>query len=206
MLALQIRNLSKSYGSQTVFKDLSLEHAGSTLGIAGPNGSGKSTLLRCLGGLLKPDSGSLTWLRDGSPLEGEEIKRWMGYAAPYVSLYEELSTRENLAFIRRLRKEKSDPQRAESLLGWVGLKGHEDQPFGKLSTGQQQRARLSAALIHEPDILLLDEPGSNLDEEGHRLVAQIAGRFRKHSNMLVIASNNPAELDLCDRVFALNEG
>lgn len=205
MLSLQIRNLRKSYGSQTVLRDFSLDHAGSTLGIAGPNGSGKSTLLRCLGGLLQPDSGGFTWQQDGSVLPGEEVKRMTGYAAPYVSLYEELSSRENLEFIQRLRKENPDLHRANSLLEWVGLGGHEAQPFGKLSTGQQQRARLAAALIHEPAILMLDEPGTNLDEEGHRLVAQIAGRFRNRSHMLVIASNNPDELDLCERVCSVGD-
>ncbi|MDZ7771227.1 MAG: ABC transporter ATP-binding protein [Balneolaceae bacterium] len=203
MLALQIRNLRKSYGSHTVFRELSLKHDGGTLGIAGLNGSGKSTLLRCIGGLLKPDDGDLGWLRDGTPLGDNEVKRMLGYAAPYISLYGELSPRENLSFILRLRKERPDDRRTDALLEWVGLASHVDRPFGKLSTGQKQRARLASALVHDPDILLLDEPGSNLDEEGQRLVAQIAARFRSSGHMLVIASNNSDELDLCERVFSV---
>lgn len=203
MFELRVKNLSKSFGSNRVLEKLNLSHEGGILGISGPNGSGKSTLLRCLGGLLSPDSGSAEWMENGRRLEAGELKGKLGYAAPYISLYEELSLTENLVFILKLRKEPVDRESLEELLGWVGLDEAIGRPYGKLSTGQQQRARLASALVHRPGLLLLDEPGSNLDEEGHRLVRQIARRYDDRSRLLVIASNNPDELEICERVFSV---
>lgn len=203
MFALRINNLSKSFGSNRVLEKLNLSHEGGILGISGPNGSGKSTLLRCLGGLLSPDSGSVEWMENEQRLETGERKAKLGYAAPYISLYEELSVTENLVFILKLRKEPVDRNSLEELQEWVGLGEAIGRPYGKLSTGQQQRARLASALVHRPGLLLLDEPGSNLDEEGHRLVRQIAGRYDDRRRMLVIASNIPEELEICERVFSV---
>lgn len=203
MFALRVKNLSKSFGSNRVLEKLNLSHEGGTLGISGPNGSGKSTLLRCLGGLLSPDSGSAQWRKNGRQLNPAQLKGQLGYAAPYISLYEELSVTENLVFILKLRKEPVDRNSLEELQEWVGLGAAIGRPYGKLSTGQQQRARLASALVHRPGLLLLDEPGSNLDEEGHRLVRQIAGRYDDPRRLLVIASNNPDELEICERVFSV---
>lgn len=203
MLELRLDNISKSFGTNRVLRDLSLHHEEGILGISGPNGSGKSTLLRCLGGLLQPDSGSVEWRHSGNVLKQAALREILGYAAPYISLYRELSVMENLRFILRLRKTSVPETDIESLVRWTGLGEVEEKAYGKLSTGQQQRARLCSALVHRPQLLLLDEPGSNLDEEGRELVRRIADRYGGGENMLVIASNSPSEMALCDRVISL---
>src|SRR5699024_1918140 len=171
---------------------------------AGPNGSGKSTLLKCLGKLSKPSRGRITWMIKDRELSAGLLQQTMGYAAPYINLYEELSCRENIAFLAKLRHntKQTDP---DYWLDKTQIASVADQPYGKLSTGQQQRLRLAAALFHQPDILLLDEPGANLDEAGRQLVADIARTYHATEQMLIIASNDSGELDLCQKTFSIED-
>ena len=204
MIELNVRQLGKSFGPRQVFSGLSFEFGKGVLGIAGPNGSGKSTLLKCLGNLLLPTRGTIQWLEGGRVLEGQHFQQKLGYAAPYINLYDELSCRENLSFLAKVRHINgglSIGRRLEE----VQLSHVADRLFGKLSTGQQQRLRLASALFHGPDILMLDEPGSNLDDEGQKLIAGIVEQFRSPGKMLIIASNNQHELDLCGRIFSVEE-
>lgn len=205
MISLRIIQLAKSFGAKTVFSEVSFEHQGDVLGIAGSNGSGKSTFLKCLGNLLRPTNGSIEWKRDGKTLNKASIQKILGYAAPYINLYDELSCRENLEFLSKVRHEPNSVKAIEKWIQKVELKNVSEQPFGKLSTGQQQRLRLASALFHDPDILLLDEPGSNLDEAGRSLIAEITEQFRTPGKMLIIASNNPQELDLCEQIFSIEQ-
>ncbi len=204
MISLEVKQLKKSFGPKTVFSDLSFLHEGNALGIAGPNGSGKSTLLQCMAYLLRPSGGEIRWRQNGELMPKERYKKSLGYAAPYINLYDELSCRENLDFIARMRH-KTDYK--DSIVHWitkVSLENVADQPFGKLSTGQQQRLRLASALFHQPDILMLDEPGANLDESGRELIVEITESFKDPEKMLIIASNNRDELNLCERIFSVD--
>ncbi len=155
-----------------LFSDVSFEHEGGSLAISGSNGSGKSTFLKCLTGLLRPSGGNIQWENNGKVLAKKELNNKLGYAAPYINLYDELSCRENLAFLSKVRHESADKERIDYWIQRVELQHVADQPFGKLSTGQQQRLRLAATLFHGPDVLLLDEPGSNLDEAGRTLIRE----------------------------------
>ncbi|NIT57004.1 MAG: ATP-binding cassette domain-containing protein [Aliifodinibius sp.] len=188
-----------------MFSDVSFDHQASALGIAGPNGSGKSTFLKCLGGLLPPTSGDIAWKDNGTALNKTALKNKLGYAAPYINLYNELSCRENLEFISNMRHQSDYVKTIDLWISKVGLRHAINQPFGKLSTGQQQRMRLASALFYNPDILLLDEPGSNLDEAGRSLITEIVTAFDAPEKLIIIASNNPDELDLCERVFSIEE-
>lgn len=205
MISLHLHQLSKSFGLRKVLKDVSLEHKSGVLGIAGPNGSGKSTLMKCIAGLLRPTGGKVEWMENHELLSTEESRKRLGFAAPYISLYPELSPVENLQFLKKIRKESSGKQELDELLSYVHLEKSADQPFGKLSTGQQQRLRLAAAIFHGPGALLLDEPGSNLDEEGKKLISNILDRFRRAGKPVIIASNDSRELDLCDRVYSVDK-
>lgn len=204
MISLYAHSLSKRYGNNLVFSGLSFKSEAPVIGIAGENGSGKSTLLKCLAGLVKPTSGSVTWKINEQKWNREEFKKKLGYLAPYVQLYEELTVLENLEFIMKLRN-KTDTENLEELLISLDASSFAHSQFGSLSTGQQQRAKLAAALVHRPQILMLDEPGSNLDQKGKKSVENIVERYRSRDTMIFIASNLKHELDLCDQVIALNK-
>jgi heme ABC exporter ATP-binding subunit CcmA len=203
--SLHVKNLSKHFGSRNILHNISFSFEKGSLGIAGPNGSGKSTLLKCLGGLLSPHSGTVNWHKNEHSINKETLKKNLGYAAPYINLYDELSGRENLEFLLNLRSSDTTTQTVSAALNTTAVGEFKEQPFGTLSTGQRQRMRLAAALVHEPDVLFLDEPGSNLDEKGRKMIEKLVARFKKAGKMVVIASNNGEELALCDRIFSVEE-
>lgn len=205
MISLHVQQLSKYFGKNLVWKNISFDHERGILGIQGPNGSGKSTLLKCLAGLLPPSSGVISWKNCGQELGTQAVKQNIGYAAPYISLYRELSIIENLQFLSKLRKMNVHGSLHRQLLERVELDHSSDKPYGNLSTGQQQRARLAAALFTNPPILMLDEPGSNLDEQGRMLISDIVAGARDENKLVILASNNPDELALCDRIFSVKQ-
>ncbi|WP_026166589.1 ABC transporter ATP-binding protein [Gracilimonas tropica] len=198
MISLTVENLSKKFNTKSVFEDFSFEHRSGILGIAGSNGSGKSTLLKCLAYLLRPTSGNIIWKNDEHLMNQKEVKSHIGFAAPYINLYAELSVAENLTFLLEAGGHSAQPEKIEALLERVQIPHLRDQLFGSLSTGQQQRAKLAAALVREPEILMLDEPGSNLDEKGHELVKSIVQTEAKKGTLIFLASNDPKEISLCD--------
>ena len=204
MISLHVTKLEKSFGTTAVFSGVSLGHREGSLGIAGSNGSGKSTFLKCLAFLLRPTSGRIAWKEAETVLDRDTVKQRLGYAAPYINLYDELSCRENLEFLADVRH-GPEAYRIEEWIKKTGLHRVADQPFGKLSTGQQQRLRIASALFHSPDVLLLDEPGTNLDEAGRTLIADITEDFSAAGKLLVLASNNRGELALCDQVFSIEQ-
>jgi ABC-type multidrug transport system ATPase subunit len=201
--SFHVQRLSKRFGTNNVLDEVSLGHSDGVLGIAGPNGSGKSTLLQCLSGLRRPTSGSIIWQKNDSPITFADLKKYIGYAAPYINLYRELTCAENLDFLLQLRGKKGDRVIIQQALKRTGIKALSEHLFSNISTGQQQRLRLSAALMHDPDVLFLDEPGSNLDEKGRNLIKELTVDFRRSQKLVIIASNIPAELELCDRVYSV---
>lgn len=204
MFSLQAQNLTKKFNRHVVFKNLSFDHQKGLLGIAGANGSGKSTLLQCLAFLKRPNQGTVLWEKDGSPVSQQQLKGSLGYAAPYINLYAELSVWENLVFLVEAGGTSADENHLSKLLNEVQILHLKHQLYGSLSTGQQQRAKLAAALVRDPQVLMLDEPGSNLDKKGHALVTSIADNAKEAGKLILLASNDPAEIDLCDIVLNLN--
>lgn len=203
MISLHVHQISKKFGQNLVWQNISFVHKQGVLGIEGPNGSGKSTLLKCLAGLLAPSSGNITWKNNEQELDLNTIKQNIGYAAPYISLYRELSIMENLHFLSKLRKTPADQTLLKQLLKQVELDHVAERPYGNLSTGQQQRSRLAAALFNDPPILMLDEPGSNLDEQGRTVISDIVAQARNENKLVLLASNNKNELALCDRLHSV---
>jgi ABC-type multidrug transport system ATPase subunit len=203
MIHLSVQNLAKSYGQHAVFSNLSFETDPCILGVAGPNGSGKSTLLKCLAGILKPSGGTFNWRENEQSISGDRLKEILGFAAPYIQLYEELTVIENIRFIGEVRRNQLQIDPTE-ILEEAEASGFSNSFYGDLSTGQQQRVKLAASICHRPDILFLDEPGSNLDIRGKQLVERIVDRYRENSKMVILASNQTAELNLCDEIINLN--
>ena len=206
MISIEAAQLSKRFGPKVVLQELTFSHDKGILGIRGPNGSGKSTLLQCLAGLLRPSSGKITWSIDEQTIPRQEITGYLGYAAPYISLYAELNIVENLQFLSRIRKKPLETVALNDILETVELDHVREEPYQNLSTGQQQRARLASALFMNPKVLFLDEPGSNLDEKGKNVVRNILDNARNDQKLVVLASNNRDELQQCDRLLSVVDG
>lgn len=191
MSTIEFRDLHRRFGRVRVLSGVSGGAGeGEVLLVTGTNGSGKSTLLRCLAGLLAPDKGEVRMTAGERVLETAERRRAVGYLAPDLAFYEPLTTAENLAFFARLRG--VDPGRGAALLDRVGLP--HDRAAGALSSGMVQRLRWAWALLHEPAVLLLDEPLANLDPPGRLLVSELLAEQLGRGTAAVVA--NPAPIDL----------
>ena len=168
-LAIDVHGLNKSYGDKHVVQDVSLAVApGRICGFLGPNGSGKTTTLRMICGLLTPDSGSGTCLGLDIRKQSGAIKRQTGYMTQRFSLYEDLSLQENLEFIARVYGLDRRGERVKGALDRLGLSNRRSQLAGSLSGGWKQRLALAAATLHEPKLLLLDEPTAGVDPKARR--------------------------------------
>lgn len=204
-LKLRASSVSKRFGNRILFRDLSLSlTGGETLAITGPNGSGKSTLLRILGGLLPPSSGRVELLVGAQVLDRSEHPLHVGIVAPYVNLYHALTAAENLRFIARLRGINGRMQRVETLLNEVGLGDRAADQVDTFSSGMHQRLRIAAALLPEPDILLLDEPSITLDESGAEVVCRLIDTASAQGRIVIVATNSKNESKRCASVCAID--
>lgn len=170
--------------------------------VTGANGSGKSTLLRIVAGLLRPRRGDIVLEVGGRRLEAADRRLAVGFASPELAFYDELTVGENLVFAAEARG-LADPETAVGrALARVALDARTDDRVMALSSGMKQRLRIAFALLHEPEVLLLDEPGSHLDEEGRRVNERIVAEFRVHG-LVVVATNDEREGRLADQRIEL---
>ena len=166
---IDVHGLTKKFENRTVVDGLDLTvNRGQIYGFLGPNGSGKTTTIRMLCGLLTPDAGSGTCLGYDIRTQAEEIKRQVGYMTQKFGLYEDLSIRENLAFVARVYGLDRIHERVDAALERLGLTERARQLAGKLSGGWKQRLALAACILHEPKLLLLDEPTAGVDPKARR--------------------------------------
>jgi len=168
-LAIDVQGLTKRFGGKTVVDHFSMEvPKGSIYGFLGPNGSGKTTTIRMICGLLTPDEGRGVVLGHDIATDSELIKREVGYMTQKFSLYEDLSIEENLDFVARMYEVPDRKRRVAGALEGLGLTSRKGQLAGTLSGGWKQRLALAACLIHEPKLLLLDEPTAGVDPSARR--------------------------------------
>ena len=203
MALIRFENIGKTFGSRIVFSGFtdSVE-AGEYVGVVGPNGSGKSTLLRIAAGLLRPTDGVVTLYRHQSAIADEYRSRVVGYLAPYVQFYRALSARENLSFLVSLRADTGE-SRVDEVLDRIGLLARGDDLVGSFSSGMLQRLRLGAAIVHRPQVLLLDEPFANLDEPGAALVSSVIEETRSEGGAVMVATNRVDVSALCSRKLSV---
>jgi heme exporter protein A len=198
-MILTARELKKVFNRRVVFKDISFEvRSGEVLSITGPNGSGKSTASKIICGLLTPTSGEITLVDDGKKIDRDEIHKHVGFVAPYLELYGEFSALENLQIEAKARGLKwRDNNALDEILELVGLFSRRNDELRSFSSGMKQRLKYAAALIHDPDVVVLDEPTANLDVAGTEMVFALVGRLRKEK-IVVVATNDEKEAALGD--------
>jgi len=212
-IEVEIQGLSKSFGEITAVDDVSLSvPRGSIFGLLGPNGAGKSTTIRLLCTLLRPDKG--TALVSGKDILKDPVQvRLTTGVLPEEgnhTLYENMSAYDNLVYFARLYglNEEEIPNRVKDLLEFMELWDRKDDTAGKLSSGNRQRIALCRAMLHQPTVLLLDEPTSSLDPIAAKRVRQlILNLSRKYGQTFFINSHNLAEVErICDRVAIIDKG
>ncbi len=184
MAAIELEGLERRYGERVALAGVSVRvEEGQTLAVLGGNGAGKTTLLRVLAGLLRPNGGSARVLGADLPGERWKLPSQVGYLGHEPLLYRELSGRENLRYHARLHGVA--PARVEELLGTVGMEDRADDPVRDLSKGLVQRLAAARAVLHEPALLLLDEPRANLDPAAVELLEPLIGRDSGRTRVLV---------------------
>jgi heme exporter protein A len=202
-LQIELSDVAASYGARPVLAGLTLTlHGGETLVVVGANGSGKSTLLRLMCGLQRPSAGYIAYLVEGQRYRPEQARDLVGWVAPDLQLYRELTALENLEFFARVRGLQPTRAEMEALLEEIGLGGRGNDLLATYSSGMTQRLRYAYALLHHPPILLLDEPTVTLDERGAALFERVVAAQRERG-ITVIATNDPREIRFGDYVLRL---
>ena len=209
MPALELEELARNHGERRVLSGVSLTlEAGETLVVFGPNGAGKTTLLRVLATLLRPHGGSVRVLGHKLPDEGWAVRGRIGMLGHEPMLYRELSARENLLYHARLHARS--PARVSEMLERVGMSGRADEPLRTLSRGMVQRVAIARTVLHDPELLLLDEPYAHLDPAARELVDPLLGgddRSEIGQRTRVISSHDPSGgLAEADLVLGLRAG
>jgi ABC-2 type transport system ATP-binding protein len=180
--AIDVRGLNKRFGDKHVVKDVSLQvRRGEIFGFLGPNGSGKTTTIRMLCGLLRPDSGSGTCLGHDIRGDSARIKRHVGYMTQKFSYWDDLTIRENLDFVARMYGMPDRREAVDRTLEGLGLTERANQLTGALSGGWKQRLALAACKLHDPELLLLDEPTAGVDPGAAGFLGRAAPAFRRRN-------------------------
>jgi heme ABC exporter ATP-binding subunit CcmA len=205
---LEARGLRRSFGGLRVLRGLDLEvRSGEAVVVAGPNGAGKTTLLRILAGLMRPEAGEVRVL--GHPVRGDDPagRRGIGFVSHQSLLYDDLTLAQNLAFAARLYRLPQPGEAARNALEVAGLAARADESPRRLSRGIAQRAAIARALLHQPRVLLLDEPFTALDAaSAERLRSDLMARLREGLGMVIVTHRLAEVWGVASRIAVLADG
>jgi heme exporter protein A len=205
MHKLVAENLAKRFGPLRVFSDISFEvSSGEVLSIVGPNGPGKTTLMLLLLRAGHATRGEVRYLDGDSSLDEDSVRRSTSLVAPYLNLYDNLTAEENLWFFASVSGYGATGKQINGLLKKVALEGRGHDLVTAYSSGMKQRLKYAVALLTEPSFLFLDEPTSNLDSDGKRIVFDLIEELRK-DRVIVIATNEEEEQNLADKLCRVNQ-
>jgi heme exporter protein A len=205
---IQVKGLVKSFGHTYALRSVDLEvPQGEFLTIVGPNGAGKTTLLRILATLLKPTDGLVRIDGLDPAARGEEIRRLVGFVSHRSLTYANLTAQENLRFYGRMYNVPALQERVEMLLNLVGLEARRHDPVRGLSRGMQQRLSIARAIVHQPSLMLLDEPYTGLDQQATEMLRQLLRTISAESRTVVMTTHNlERALELSDSLAMLAKG
>jgi heme exporter protein A len=206
--AIEVNNLWKTYGPVEALRGVDLTVAGgSFLTIFGPNGAGKTTLMKVLATLVRPTDGSALVGGHDVKRDAGQVRRQVGVISHNTYLYPQLTALENLAFYGRMYGLKRAQDRSVELLEQMGLSGRRHDRVGTFSRGMQQRLSVARALLHDPALLLLDEPYTGLDQHASRILSRVLEAVPDGRRTVVMTTHNLQEgLERCDRVAILVDG
>src|SRR5215472_12681351 len=206
-LVIDVHDLQKSFGENKVVHGLDLQvAAGEVCGFLGANGSGKTTTIRMLCGLLTPDGGSGTCLGLDIIADAPRIRRQIGYMTQRFSLYEDLTVFENLDFVARVYRMRDRRRAVPDIIARMGLTGRAGQLAGQLSGGWKQRLALAACVLHDPKLLLLDEPTAGVDAEARREFWDLIHDMAGDGLTTLVSTHYMDEAERCERIVYLSDG
>lgn len=205
--SVNIENISKTYGTKCVVDDVSFSvQSGEIFGLIGPNGAGKTTTIRMMMDIIKPDSGQISVLGE---ILSEETKNKIGYLPEERGLYKKLSIIDTLVYLASLKTSSgiNVHKRAEELLEKVGMIAHKNKKIEELSKGMSQLIQLLATIIHDPDLIIFDEPFSGLDPVNTELIKNLILELKASGKTLILSTHQMNQVEaLCDRIFMINRG
>jgi ABC-type multidrug transport system ATPase subunit len=206
-LVIDVHDLRKSFGTHKVVRGLDLHlAAGEVCGFLGANGSGKTTTIRMLCGLLTPDGGSGTCLGLDIISDAPRIRRQVGYMTQRFSLYDDLTVFENLDFVGRVYQMGNRRRAVQDMMAQMGLAARADQLAGHLSGGWKQRLALAACVLHEPRLLLLDEPTAGVDAQARREFWDLIHDMAGDGLTTLVSTHYMDEAERCERIVYLSDG
>jgi len=208
---IEVKNLKKEFGHIKALNGVDLEiQEGEVFGILGPNGAGKTTLVRILSTLLKPSSGKVSVAGVTLPSEDYKLKKLLGYMPQIPSLYEDLPARKNLEFFSSLHlyngHRENIQDKIEEILEFVELKDRQNDLISTFSSGMKQRLSLACALIHQPKILLLDEPTAGVEPRLKRAFWDYFRRLKQEGTTIIITTHQLTDAENCDRLALMKSG
>jgi sodium transport system ATP-binding protein len=209
-IKMQASGLVKCFGALRALNQVDLTvQSGEVVGLLGPNGAGKTTALRILAGILTPSEGHVSV--DGQEIHQDplRVKKKIGFLSGDTQLYQRLNSREVLLYFGRLyqMEEPALGQRIEQLITELDMTGFASRPCGTLSSGQKQRANIARAFLHDPDILILDEPTAALDVISGQFIVEAIRREKAAGRAVLFSTHIMGEAEyLCDRIYLLHEG
>lgn len=197
--------INKTFGRRLIFNNISFKiSAPFVFGISGPNGSGKSTLVKIIANVLSPSSGKIFHHLNNEEIKPEKLHNHIGLVSPYLILYDEFTAYENLNYFSEIRGVSFNKERIDNLLNRFLLYNRRNDLVKTYSSGMKQRLKFIFALMHSPQLIILDEPTSNLDEEGKEAVYELI-KEEGMNNIVVVASNEERDLSYCSEILMLEK-
>jgi len=204
-LKISANGLSKAYNRREIFSNVNFQlKENDSLAITGRNGAGKSTLIKIIANIISQTKGEISISDKEKEIPKSKIFSIVGFVAPYLQLYDEFTALENMRIIKNIRNVLISEKNILELLNKVGLYKNRNDFVRTFSSGMKQRLKYACALLHDPPLLLLDEPNSNLDEEGVKMVWEIIEE-QKAKGILVVATNEIEDSKLCTKIINLNK-